>query len=149
MTTRAFYAALLLLAMPVAACNAAGPAMASPQEIARSLDGYTSRLKGAAVIVGIVDEGNVKVYESGDLGEGPPKLDETTIFQIGSVTKTFTTTLLASMASTGKSGSKIRCRPIYRQAFARQSFTTSTLRCSPWPSRTPVCRAFRRISATT
>lgn len=77
-------------------------AMASPQEIARSLDGYTSRIKGAAVIVGIVDDGNVKVYQSGDLGEGRPKLDETTIFQIGSVTKTFTTTLLASMVIDGQ-----------------------------------------------
>ena len=46
--------------------------------------------------------GNVSVYHSGDFGPGQPPLDDRTMFQIGSLTKTFTATLLASMVLDGR-----------------------------------------------
>jgi serine-type D-Ala-D-Ala carboxypeptidase/endopeptidase len=48
-----------------------------------------------------VQNGTVSIYHSGDFGPGQPPLDDRTIFQIGSLTKTFTATLLASMVLDG------------------------------------------------
>jgi D-alanyl-D-alanine-carboxypeptidase/D-alanyl-D-alanine-endopeptidase len=78
------------------------PAMASPAEIQHSLDAYTNTIHHSGVIAGIVQNGVVSVYRSGDFGPGQPPLDDRTIFQIGSLTKTFTATLLASMVVDGQ-----------------------------------------------
>jgi D-alanyl-D-alanine-carboxypeptidase/D-alanyl-D-alanine-endopeptidase len=51
---------------------------------------------GTAIAVGVIDHGKVETYFAGTTGNDRP-LDEHTLFEIGSVTKTFTATLLASM----------------------------------------------------
>jgi CubicO group peptidase (beta-lactamase class C family) len=76
--------------------------VASPAEIQHSLDAYTSTIHHAGVIAGVVQNGAVSVYRSGDFGPGQPPLDDRTMFQIGSLTKTFTATLLASMVVDGQ-----------------------------------------------
>jgi serine-type D-Ala-D-Ala carboxypeptidase/endopeptidase len=91
--------AALGTAMPV---NGQTPSFASPAEIQHTLDAYTSAIRGAGVIVGIVDGSTVTVYRSGDFGPAQPPLDDRTMFQIGSLTKTFTATLLASMVVDGR-----------------------------------------------
>jgi CubicO group peptidase (beta-lactamase class C family) len=51
---------------------------------------------GTAIAVGVIDHGKVETYFAGTTGNDRP-LDEHTLFEIGSVTKTFTATVLASM----------------------------------------------------
>jgi len=52
---------------------------------------------GTGIAVGIVDHGVQHVYVAGSAGNGRP-VDAHTLFEIGSVTKTFTATTLAAMA---------------------------------------------------
>lgn len=48
------------------------------------------------IAVGIIDHGRQSIYVAGETGDGR-KVDERTLFEIGSVTKTFTATTLATM----------------------------------------------------
>jgi CubicO group peptidase (beta-lactamase class C family) len=50
----------------------------------------------------VVNGKSVSIYQTGDLGAAAPAFNEDTVFQIGSVTKTFTATLLALMAARGE-----------------------------------------------
>ena len=52
------------------------------------------------IAVGIVDEQGTRVFFYGDKGRGAP-IDEHTLFEIGSISKVFTTTVLAEMALEG------------------------------------------------
>ncbi|HEY1656178.1 MAG TPA: serine hydrolase [Candidatus Tumulicola sp.] len=89
-------------AMSLAPCAAGAAAPASPQEIQRSLDAFVATAPGAVVIVGLVDHGVTHIYQAGTPPPGAPPLDASTEFQIGSITKTFTATLLAEMVLSGK-----------------------------------------------
>src|SRR5579872_2618228 len=51
---------------------------------------------GTGVIVGAIGADGTNIYKAGSSGNGVP-LDEHTVFEIGSVTKTFTASILASM----------------------------------------------------
>lgn len=75
----------------------ASPAPA-PATLQALLDRYAAANPGAALIVGIVNGDAVSIYRAGST---PAGLNERTEFQIGSVTKTFTATLLALMAADG------------------------------------------------
>jgi D-alanyl-D-alanine-carboxypeptidase/D-alanyl-D-alanine-endopeptidase len=77
-----------------------GPA--STQEIQRSLDAFVAKAPGAVVIAGLVDHGVTHIYMAGTPPAGSPPLDASSEFQIGSITKTFTATLLAEMVQSGK-----------------------------------------------
>jgi CubicO group peptidase (beta-lactamase class C family) len=89
-------------AISLAPCAAGPLTPASPQEIQRSLDAFVATAPGAVVIVGLVDHGVTHVYTAGTPPAGAPPLDASTEFQIGSITKTFTATLLAEMVRSGK-----------------------------------------------
>lgn len=56
---------------------------------------------GTAIVVGIVDRGRTQTLSAGSTGNGRP-LDSHTLFEIGSVTKTFTATVLAQMVLAGR-----------------------------------------------
>jgi serine-type D-Ala-D-Ala carboxypeptidase/endopeptidase len=77
-------------------------ATASPQETQHSLDAFVAKAPGAVVIAGVVDRGQTHVYKAGTPPPGAPPLDGSTEFQIGSITKTFTATVLAEMVQSGK-----------------------------------------------
>jgi D-alanyl-D-alanine-carboxypeptidase/D-alanyl-D-alanine-endopeptidase len=95
-------AILLIGAILPATCAADAVTTAPPQEAQRSLDTFVAKAPGAVVIAGLVDRGQTHVYKAGTLPPGAPPLDGSTEFQIGSITKTFTATLLAEMVQSGR-----------------------------------------------
>ena len=90
------------LAMSLALCAADALTSASPKEVQRSLDAFVATAPGAVVIVGLVNHGVTRIYTAGTPAAGAPPLNASTEFQIGSITKTFTATLLAEMVKSGK-----------------------------------------------
>lgn len=58
--------------------------------------------KHQSLFVGIIDEHDVEYYYYGDITKGENPIDENTIFEIGSVTKVFTTMILADMVEKGE-----------------------------------------------
>jgi CubicO group peptidase (beta-lactamase class C family) len=84
----------------IAANGAGGAAVtsmsASDAAFQALLDARVAGTPGVGIIVGIVDGDRTAIYQAGTTGTSRP-LDDRTEFEIGSVTKTFTATLLASM----------------------------------------------------
>ncbi len=116
-------AALLLSATPAApqATSAARPPAPSARPItpaASAADGVTfppdsavqalldarvRLLPDAGIVVGLIDARGRRLLSAGSLnGPGTPAPGERTVFEIGSVTKTFTATLLAEMVRRGE-----------------------------------------------
>ena len=62
-----------------------------------ALDARVAEAPGTGIVVGVIDRGVPKIYAAGSAGNGRTA-DEHTLFEIGSVTKTFTATALALMA---------------------------------------------------
>jgi serine-type D-Ala-D-Ala carboxypeptidase/endopeptidase len=66
-----------------------------------ALDARVAGAPGTGIAVGVLDHGVQKIYAAGSTGNGRA-VDEHTLFEIGSVTKTFTATTLAIMALRGE-----------------------------------------------
>jgi CubicO group peptidase (beta-lactamase class C family) len=64
------------------------------------LDTRTAAEPGSAIVAAVADGGRVTTYVSGSSGTSRP-LDQHTLFEIGSITKTFTATALASLVRSG------------------------------------------------
>jgi serine-type D-Ala-D-Ala carboxypeptidase/endopeptidase len=88
--------------MSLGFCAADALTSASPKEVQRSLDAFVATAPGAVVIVGLVNHGVTHIYTAGTPVAGAPPLNASTEFQIGSITKTFTATLLAEMVKSRK-----------------------------------------------
>ncbi len=64
---------------------------------------YIQKVNTVGLSVGVIKNGVVKIYNYGETGKGNNKLPTgNTIFEIGSITKTFTATLLAWYVNEGK-----------------------------------------------
>lgn len=61
-----------------------------------ALDARAAAAPGTGIAVGVIDHGVTRVYVAGSAGSGRA-VDAHTLFEIGSVTKTFTATTLAAM----------------------------------------------------
>lgn len=86
---------LLLGLLPVIACAAPGSQRAViPERIARSANALATTGIAPAVVIAMVSDGQSAVAGYGKLADGDPP-NAQTVFQIGSVTKTFTALLLA------------------------------------------------------
>lgn len=94
---RIFLATLLLFV----SAAPAGAASLSPSMIRETLETYVRAHPYAVVAAGVIDHGRQKFYFiRGSQAKG--RLDEHTQFQIGSITKLFTATILAQMVDAGQ-----------------------------------------------
>jgi D-alanyl-D-alanine-carboxypeptidase/D-alanyl-D-alanine-endopeptidase len=91
--------AILFLFVLFVFCAAPGSAAAS-SDVQTILDRHVAGMPGVGIVAGVVDRRGESVFYSGTSGT-KRMLDAHTLFEIGSVTKTFTATILSSMVLDG------------------------------------------------
>jgi D-alanyl-D-alanine-carboxypeptidase/D-alanyl-D-alanine-endopeptidase len=95
-------AVLLALMLPMYVAGAATPSSSLlPARVERAIHERIAAGEYPAMVVAVVDGDRSHVYAFGTLDDGKAP-DANTIFQIGSITKTFTATLLAEAVENGK-----------------------------------------------
>ena len=79
------------------------PAHAAAPDVQKIIDQRVQSGMATGLVVGIVRDGARQFYTAGTLrAGGTEKVDENTIFEIGSISKVFTTLLLTQMEEQGK-----------------------------------------------
>lgn len=80
-------------------CIVSGYAQKSlPEDVAKSIQDRIENWHSPSIVVGIIDKDGPQYYLFGTKTTGGEPVDEHTIYEIGSITKTFTGILLADMA---------------------------------------------------
>ena len=74
-----------------------------PKEVKEYIQSRSDNQINASIVVGFINGDNVAYYSFGKTAiENGKEVDENTVFEIGSISKTFTTTLLALKVNSGE-----------------------------------------------
>src|SRR4051794_40060174 len=74
----------------------ASSALPSDAELLALIRQRVAEKRSAGIVVGVLHpDGHTQVVAAGDPGPGKPPLDGNTVFEIGSISKVFTATILA------------------------------------------------------
>ena len=99
---RAAHLTLIALITLAAAGPVRAQALPSDSAISKILKTRVDSGVAIGIVVGILDHGRRRFISYGSAGPGRPALDEHTIFEIGSIAKTFTSLLLADAVVRGE-----------------------------------------------
>lgn len=93
---------LLLLIIRQSACAVVAQELLSADSIKRIIKTEVDNKRSKGIVVGVISEKGSRVFAYGKLRDGGPEADGNTLYEIGSITKVFTTLILADMVQKGE-----------------------------------------------